>query len=204
MELHDALRQISLIRDAAIKAQVFRGYSAATAGFSSLMGLAAAMAQAIWMPRPWELIDPYLGLWGGVAIACIATCGAELWWRAKRVESPLAMRQTWQAVEQFLPCLVAGALVTLVIAEHAMDCAWMLPGLWAMFFSLGMFSSLRFLPRSMVVVAIHYLVCGVLCLCLARGDATLSPWAMALTFGVGQAMAAAILYWTLERSYGES
>ena len=67
-----------------------------------------------------------------------------------------------------------------------------------------MFASLRFLPRPMVVVAIHYLVCGVLCLCLAKGDATLSPWAMGLTFGIGQSMAAGILYWTLERRHAET
>ena len=201
MELHEALRQISTIRDVAAKTELFRGYSAATAGFSALLGVAAAIVQGMFLPRPWEQIDPYLYLWCGVGLVSIVVCGIELWSRPRRADSPLAMRQTWQAVEQFLPCLVAGALVTLVIAEHAVDCAWMLPGLWAMFFSLGMFASLRFLPRPMVFIALHYLVCGVICLCCTRGDATLSPWSMGLTFGLGQAMAAGILYWKLERNH---
>lgn len=204
MELHEALRQISTIRDAAAKAEVFRGYRAATAGFSAVMGAAAATAQAIWIPRPWEQIDLYLCLWCGVALISIVVCGGELWYRARRLDSPLAMRQTWHAVEQFLPCLVAGALVTFSIAQHAIDFAWALPGLWATFFSLGMFASLRFLPRPMVVVALHYLICGVLCLCYTTGGNTLSSWAMGLTFGLGQAMAAAILFWTLEHNHGQA
>ena len=133
MELQEALRQISTIRDAAVKAEMFRGYSAATAGFSAAIGIAAAIAQAAWIPRPWEQFDPYLYLWCGVAAVSIVVCGGELWCRARRLESPLAMRQTWHAVEQFLPCLVAGALVTLVIAQYP-DGGWMLPGLWATFF----------------------------------------------------------------------
>jgi hypothetical protein len=37
---------------------------------------------------------------------------------------------------------------------------------------------------------------------LARGTHMFSPWAMALTFGVGQLLAAAVLYWNLERNHG--
>jgi hypothetical protein len=32
----------------------------------------------------------------------------------------------------------------------------------------------------------------------------LSPWAMGVPFGVGQLLAAAVLYWTLERNHDES
>jgi hypothetical protein len=37
---------------------------------------------------------------------------------------------------------------------------------------------------------------------LARGLHAFSPWAMGLTFGIGQLLAAAVLYWNLERRYG--
>lgn len=204
MELHEALRQISTIRDAAARTESFRGYRAASAGFSAAMGVAAAIAQSVWIPQPWEQIDRYLYLWCGVAAVSMAVVGAELWRRTRQLQSPLAMRQTWQAVEQFLPCLVAGALATLAIADHAIECTGILPGLWATLFSLGMFASLRFLPRPMVIVALHYLICGVLCLCGAQGNAVFSPWTMGLVFGIGQSMAAAILYCTLERNHGEA
>ena len=39
---------------------------------------------------------------------------------------------------------------------------------------------------------------------LTLHEAALSPWAMGLPFGAGQLFAAAILYWTLERTDVES
>lgn len=46
MELHEALRHISTTRDAAVKAEMFCGYSAATAEFSAILGVAAAQQEA--------------------------------------------------------------------------------------------------------------------------------------------------------------
>ena len=54
---------------------------------------------------------------------------------------------TMLAVDQFVPCLVAGALVTYAIGKFAGDIVWIMPGLWAVLFSLGVFASRRFLPR---------------------------------------------------------
>lgn len=61
--------------------------------------------------------------------------------RAHRVHSGMA-------VEQFLPSAAAGALLTLVLARSVPSPDWMLPGLWQIIFSLGVFSSCRFLPRA--------------------------------------------------------
>ena len=70
----------------------------------------------------------------------------------------------------------------------------MLPGLWQVLFSLGIFASCRLLPRATFGVAVFYLASGLTCLALARGEAAFSPWAMGLPFGVGQLLAAAVLY----------
>jgi hypothetical protein len=66
-------------------------------------------------------------------------------------------------------------------------------------FSLGVFASCRLLPRSVFAVGVFYMAAGIMSLVWARGDAALSPWAMGLPFGVGQLLAAAMLYVTLER-----
>ena len=100
--------------------------------------------------------------------------------------------------------VVAGGLVTFVLFQQVPDALWMLPGLWSMFFSLGIFASYRLLPRATFWVGVFYMTAGVLCLLWARNDFAFSPWAMGLPFGVGQFVSAAILYWTLERTVDDA
>jgi hypothetical protein len=79
----------------------------------------------------------------------------------------------------------------------------MLPGLWQIIFSLGVFSSCRFLPRMMVTAGAWYLLSGLVCLSL--GDArALSPWAMGIPYGVGQMLVAAVLLFAREDAGDES
>jgi len=199
MELREALSQITAIRAQIARTETFRGYRAATVGFSGLMALAGAALQAVWIPQPAEHVGAYLALWIGAAAVSVLVCGAEMAVRSYRATSPLTRQLTLLAVEQFLPCVVAGGLLTYAMATFATQSLWMLPGLWAIVFSLGVFASCRLLPRQIFWVGTYYLVAGIAVLALARAEAAFSPWAMAATFGVGQMLAAAILYFTLER-----
>ena len=70
----------------------------------------------------------------------------------------------------------------------------MLPGLWQIFYSLGLFAACRSLPRPMRAAAAWYLVAGLASLAFASEANALSPWAMALPFGIGQFLMAALLY----------
>jgi hypothetical protein len=79
----------------------------------------------------------------------------------------------------------------------------MLPGLWAMLFSMGIFASRRLLPRGMELIGGFYLLAGLLCLALTPESSPPWPWTMALTFGTGQLLAAILLYVRLERGHGE-
>ena len=115
--------------------------------------------------------------------------------------SALERAKVLLAVGQFLPCVIAGGLLMVVLLRWVPESLWMLPGLWLMLFSLGIFASYRLLPRATFWVALFYLLAGTLCLTL--GEAALSPWAMGLPFGAGQLFAAAVLYWTLERTDGD-
>jgi len=201
MELREALSQITEIRSQMARAETFRGYRSATVGFSGLLALIGATVQSIWIPQPARHTEAYLGLWIGVAAVGVIVCGSEMAIRARRATSPLTRQITLLAVEQFVPCIVAGALTTFVLVQFAPQTLWMLPGLWSIIFSLGVFASCRLLPRRTFWVASWYLVAGVATLALAREEAAFSPWAMAATFGVGQLTAAVILYAALERNH---
>ena len=204
MELREALSQITEIRAQMARTETFRGYRSGTVGLSGLLGVAGGVVQAVWIPDPGQNIRAYLGLWVGVAGACLAVWGAEMVLRCRRATLSLTRQMTWLAVEQFFPCMVAGVLLTWAIVVYAADSLWMLPGLWSVVFSLGVFASCRLLPRPVFWVGAYYLAAGVAVLVLARGDAALSPWAMVGTFGAGQLLTAAILYFTLERTDAET
>jgi hypothetical protein len=132
-------------------------------------------------------------LWIDTAIVSVAIVGLEAVRRSRRVHSGLADDMIQAAAEQFLPAAVAGALLTFVIVRSAPESLWMLPGLWQVVFSLGVFASCRSLPRPMIAVAVWYLVTGLACLALAKGAGAFSPWAMGVPFGVGQVLAALLL-----------
>jgi hypothetical protein len=201
VQLDEALAQISEIRQQMAQAQVFRGYRSATTGCTVLVAAAAALAQARWVPDPLRQLDAYLAVWCSAALASVVVVGIEMVVRSRRSGSSLQRQITLVVVDQFAPCLVAGALLTYVVAQFARDLAWAMPGLWAVLFSQGLFASRRFLPRGVFLLAGYYLLAGLVCLTLEPARA-LAPWTMGLTFGIGQALTAVFLYWTLERGNG--
>jgi hypothetical protein len=201
-ELREALSQIAEIRQQMARAEVFRGYRSLPVAFSGGLAWLAAAAQAAWIPEPTRDLPAYLSLWITAAAGGILAAGVEMTLRAMR-SSRWSREATWMAVEQFLPSIAAGGLLTIVVVRRAEESAWMLPGLWAILFSLGIFASRRLLPRAITGVALYYLAAGLLCLGLAQGAWALSPWAMGLTFGGGQMIAAVVLYQTLERPHGD-
>jgi hypothetical protein len=203
MELREALAQISEIRRQVARTAVFRGYRALPVAFSGLLALAAAGVQTIWIPDPEQSIPAYLALWVGAALVSMLATGTEMLLNCKHSQSSLTPATTWLAVSQFLPSIVAGGLLTFVLVAYAGDSLWMLPGLWAMLFSLGIFASYRLLPRETFWVGVFYLIAGAMCLALGQETARLSPWAMGIPFGLGQLLAAGVLYWTLERDRDE-
>ena len=72
----------------------------------------------------------------------------------------------------------------------------MLPGLWQIVFSLGLFAACRSLPRPMFAAAVWYLAAGLAALAFANGAHAFSPYAMAVPYGIGQLYIAVVLYFT--------
>jgi hypothetical protein len=200
MELDEALSQIAEIRRQVARTTVFRGYRALPVAFSGVLALVAGGAQAWWLPEAAQNPTAYLTLWIEVAVLSVLATAGEMAWRLVQSGSSLERAKTSVAVTQFVPCLAAGALLTVVLVRWAPETLWMLPGLWQVLFGLGIFASWRCLPHAVFWIAVFYLTTGLVCLAWAQGAAAFSPWAMALPFGVGQLATAGILYCTLERA----
>jgi hypothetical protein len=194
-DLNRALLDISNIRRQMARSTEFRGYGPATLTATGLFAVTAAAVQSRWIHDPTVRPGHYLDVWVGTAILSAAVIAIQTLNRARRMHSGLADEMIRMAVEQFLPAAGAGALLTLVLFRYVPDALWMLPGLWQIIFSLGIFASCRFLPRPVAVAGIWYLATGLFCLRI--GDVrALSPLAMGIPFAAGQLLIAAILYFT--------
>jgi hypothetical protein len=123
--------------------------------------------------------------------------------RTRRIHSGLSDEMIRMAVEQFLPAVGAGVLITIALVSFVPAVVWMLPGLWQVIFSLGIFSSCRFLPRPMIAAGAWYLLTGLIFISLGDNRA-LAPWTMGLAYGAGQLLVAGILFVTTQEDADEN
>jgi hypothetical protein len=192
-DLNKALTDLSHIRRQMARTTEFRGYGPATLAATGVIALIAAAVQATWVPDPAHNVRDYLAVWFATAVVCGGVIAVQMYTRARRMHSAMADEMIQMAVEQFFPALVAGLMVTMVLAHFVPSALWMLPALWQLVYGLGVFSSCRFLPRPVMLGGGWYLLTSMVC--LAFGDArALSPWTMGLAYGAGQMLIAAALY----------
>jgi predicted membrane channel-forming protein YqfA (hemolysin III family) len=193
-DLDKALADIVAIRSQIAAGTAFRGYGPAAMAATGVVALATAALQFALLDDP--TANPLTFLFGWVAAALLSSAliWIEMQARSRRHHSGLADAMIHQAVEQFLPAGVAGLLFAVMLWKFAPEALWLLPGLWQVLVSLGVFASIRSLPRSVALAGAWYFVAGFTVLLLASQCHTLSPWMMGLPFTVGQSLMAAILY----------
>jgi len=198
-DLRQALAQINAIRAQVARDTQFRGYGPVSIAASGVLALLVAAVQSRLIKDGSDFSSFFL-IWTATAAVTVVLTASEAIGRARRVHHSLANEMIQLAAEQFLPAIVIGALLTGVLIWVAPRELWMLPGLWELLFSLGVFASCRFLPRSMIVVAAWYLLAGLACLILQSGSKTFAPWSMGIPFGVGQLLVALVLQYGFERN----
>lgn len=191
-DLDKALGDITSIRRQVARTTEFRGYGPATLAATGLFAISAAAFQSLWVPDPAHQIARYLWVWVSTAVLSAVLTGTQMYTRTRRIHSGMSDEMIHMAVEQFLPAVGAGFLLTVVLLRAVPGSLWLLPGLWQIVFSLGIFSSCRFLPRPILAAGAWYLFTGLVCIGFA-GSRALAPWAMGIPFGVGQLLVAAIL-----------
>ena len=192
-DLQQALAEINAIRTQVARDTQFRGYGPRSIAASGVLAIIVAAVQAAWAGTAEHAVLPFLVVWVTTAAISVALTAWETIARSRRMHSGFAGKMLHAAVEQFLPSIVVGMLLTAVLVTVAPQQAWMLPGLWQLAFSLGIFASCRFLPRPMFAVGLWYLTAGLVCLVIESTGAALSPWAMGIPFGLGQLLVAAVL-----------
>lgn len=191
-DVREALAEIQSIRGHVARYSEFRGYGPLTLAGTGVLAVVLASLQRRWAVDLGHEPMRFLATWIGAAVVALTCIGIETILRARRIHSSLAVQMLHAALEQFLPALVAGILLTAVVVRAAPQSLWMLPGLWQMLFSLGVFASCRFLPRATFWVGVWYLSTGAACLAIGP-NAAASPWEMGIPFGVGHLLVAGVL-----------
>jgi hypothetical protein len=202
MKLDDALEHIDAIYGHLNRTEVYRGYRPLPVAGTGVLAILGSCLQ------PWALPAPdapdasvaYVIWWVAISLLAIGLVASQVVQECLSRKSAAFRRTTRQAIFQFLPCLAAGAVLTALLSVRWPHLVALLPGLWALVFSLGIFSSRPHLPRAIGWVGLFYFTAGGLLLGLAESGASLSAWSMGAVFGTGQLLAALVLYRNLERS----
>ena len=193
-DLDKALADIIAIRSQLAAGTAFAGYGPAAVFATAGVALVTAILQYFLLDDPTHKPLAFFLGWALAALSSSAMILIEMVARSRRHHSGLADAMIHQAVEQFLPSAVAGVLLAVMLWKFAPETLWLLPGLWQVLVSLGVFASVRSLPRTVALAGAWYFIVGFVVLVLASESHALSPWTMGLPFVIGQFLMATILY----------
>lgn len=208
MQLREALSDIADIRALLDRNQSFRGFRSVAIGISALFVLIGSFVQLHYEVD--RNPSAYLDIWLFVALGSLIVAVVEMIVRG-RVSNDLGVwKMHGKVVMSLAPSFLVGALVTAVLvleSKHSMVMVsrknlWLLPGVWAMIYSLGLFSCCNLLHRTTWFAAIYFLIAGGMYLLFNWNAREVEAWHMIVIFGMGQFLLAGILFWKVERFSG--
>lgn len=192
-----ALTQIAEIHQQIAKGEIYRGYRSVPIAASGIVGAIAAALQ----PRALDVMDPvaFVEYWTVVAVFAGLVGISEIAYNYIVHEQASGRRRTRLVLGQFLPGVLGAAVLTGSFVHVSPRLVALLPGVWAICFGIGTFSSRPYLPRASGFVALFYFAAGSALLWTADLAVPASGWRVGGTFAIGQLLAAVVLYWQLER-----
>ena len=196
MNLNHAVDQLDFIHRQLARSAVFRGYRSRVIGMVGIVALVASAVQAALIPQPDAVV--FVQFWSTVAVLVVCGVVMDLVLRCRHDDQLLPHAQTLEALAALAPCLLVGAVLTGTLLQFGPEVAWVLPGMWSVLFSLGAFASRHLLEKAATWIGLFYFTAGTLLLCYGH-ESPLAPWTMAVSFGLGHLLGAALLYLTLER-----
>ena len=198
--LNRTLAELSVVRAQLARGVYYRGYRAVVVLCTGVVAVAAARLQPLLVApdRP-RLFVLY---WAAVAMVNIAIAATAAL-AAGRNGDRLSQQQTISVFGAAVATLAAGALATVGITLARPDAIALLPGLWCLFFAVGIFATLSYLPRAIGWSGVWYFAAGMALLLASDSQLPLRPWGMGFSFGVGQILGAILFYFCLERNNHE-
>lgn len=202
MGIQEAIEQLEEIHGHVSRSEVYRGYRSALLAALGLITFLAAFLQPYFVEPTSPLSFVYF--WLGVAIVNFLIPLSHILFHYTVYEKGMERKKTVRTIIQFAPALLAGAFLTIAFCRLSEETVVLLPGLWAILFSMGIYSSKPFLPNAIHWMGAMFFMGGVILLGLVPAGQSLSPWGMGLVFGLGLLAGAFILYFNIERKNHEA
>lgn len=199
MDLTNALDRIEEIHAQIAKGEVFRGYRPIPVAGAGAIGLLAGWLQSRVLPAGDDGTG-FLWYWMSVAALNVLLIGGVIGAGHLREPDPFARRHTRQVVGQFVPCLAAGAAVSLTLPALDPGLVRLLPGIWALLLGLGIFASRPYLARATGWVALFFVLAGTALLAFPTPDLARLGGRNGAVFGLGLLAAAVVLHLDIPRS----
>ena len=200
MRVSEALSQLDVIHDHLSRVETYHGFRTGAVALTGVLGLLAAALQ------PWFVAADQATLlvwyWVVVAVICAMPAGGTALCLRFFCEHGLAQRRTDRVALQFLPCVVAGAIVTMAFLLRGagidrFPTRFVVYSVWS-----GQFGAAAFLPRLVAMVGLFYLAAGAWLLGQVGGELGSCYRAVGVVFGIGHLASALTLYWSGERDDG--
>lgn len=189
MTVRDAIDRLDVIHDHLSRAEEYRGFRAAGVALTGVIGFMAAAVQ----PFIADGAESFVAYWIAVAVLGAAVSAGPSLYAYHAVEDEFDRRRARRLLEQFLPCVLVGAVVTAAFAKSGPEMMPCLPGVWGLVFGLGLISARPFLPSGVGQVGWFYLLAGSFVLVQGLSHREPSGWAVGGMFGVGHLAVAALL-----------
>ncbi len=192
--LSQAIADIDEIRTHIAAGALFRGFGPLVIAMTGALALVTMFSQLRWPHFLARDHERFLFVWIAVAGFSIILVGVEMIARSRRHHGGLADAMIFKAIEQFVHIGLAGAAMGFVFWRFADDMLWVLPGMWQVMVGVGIFASLRTLPKSIALTGGWYFLSGLIVLVIASETREVAPVLMGLPFLGGQLIMAACLY----------
>ena len=201
MNINNAMEQLEEIHKHMMRAEVYRGYKALPVFISGIIAFITAFIQSLKI----EILTGRMFILGWVAAAAVivSLIAVSMALDYKVNKNKFETKKLLRVLSQFSPSIIIGFLITLLFLKYRHESLELLPGLWAVLFSMGIFAMRPYLPRFVGYVGLFYLIAGCVLLFLVPVHAALNPWPMGITFGFGQFFSAFILWLGKERGGDE-
>lgn len=197
IDINEAINNISEIHHQLSRTNIYKGYKPVVVVISGIIGMLASIIQPFFIKN--FLSISFVFYWVIVAAINLVLCSLMILYQYFFKEDIHEKQKTLCIMTQFIPMIIAGAIITLFFTFNGESTIPFLPAIWALIFSMGIFNVRPYLTNLTIIPAVFYILSSIFLFYLRLYNINLLSFGMGFTFGMGQILSALTLYWSIEK-----